>query len=73
MTALLARGVQASTQRRLRDLMRTHHLTRRAVADRLGVSITTVHAWLRPERSAAHRRMPARMLRLLELELERGI
>jgi DNA-binding transcriptional regulator YiaG len=64
-----APGATTTPQNRLRDLMQAHNLTRQAVAQRLGVSIDTVHAWLRPQDNAGHRNMPARMLRLLELEL----
>lgn len=56
-------------QQRLRELMAAHALTRGAVAQRLGVSLHTVHAWLRPQSNRAHRAMPAALLRLLELTL----
>jgi len=51
--------------------MREHHLTRRALAGLLGVSIETVHGWLAPESNAKHRAMPARYLTYLEDALAR--
>jgi predicted transcriptional regulator len=58
-----------ATSGRLRAMMREYHLTRRATAELLGISIETVHHWLAPESNHKYRVMPARMLRLLELEL----
>jgi DNA-binding transcriptional regulator YiaG len=54
----------------LRAMMREHHLTRARAAEILDVPLDTVHNWLAPESNHKHRAMPARMLRLLELELQ---
>jgi DNA-binding transcriptional regulator YiaG len=55
----------------LRAIMREYHLTRRAVADLLGVSLHTVHAWLSTERAHNARAMPPRYLTYLQDALAR--
>jgi transcriptional regulator with XRE-family HTH domain len=51
---------------RLRELMQSHGLTYKAVAEMLSVSVATVTSWTRPESNAAHKPMPANLLELLE-------
>jgi len=55
----------------LRAVIREHHLTRRATADLLGVSIESVHGWLAPQSNAKHRAMPPRYLTYLADALAR--
>ncbi len=61
-------------QRRLelQVLMRDHNLTRPQVARLAGVALSTVNAWLAPPWAVRRREIPARAMRLLELELEQG-
>lgn len=61
-----------ATSDRLRIIMREHHLTRARVAALARVGIDTVHGWLAPPDNHKHRAVPARALRLIELELERA-
>lgn len=55
---------------RLREIIKREHLKRRQVAELLGVSLDTVHAWLRPEGNRSYRDCPARQVEFLELKLE---
>lgn len=55
----------------LRQIMRRHGLSVADVAALLGVSRHTVIAWLRPPGNRSHRRMPAPMMELLRLKLDR--
>lgn len=49
-------------------LLKVRHITRQRAADACGVSLATVHSWLRSD-TGGRREMPDRMLRLLRLEL----
>lgn len=53
----------------LRKIMQRHKLTRQAVADKLGVALSTVDSWLAPPDAARARNMPLAMLKLLRFEL----
>ena len=53
----------------LRTLMLRHSLTRPAVAELCGVSLSTVGSWLAPPGAVRRREMPERALRLLRLAL----
>lgn len=61
-----------TTKKPLKSLIQQHKLKRQEVADLLGVSITTIHSWLLPITSKAHRPMPKPMLELLRLKLDRN-
>lgn len=54
--------------RALHDLMTARGIDRRAVSELLGVSRTTVEAWLAPETSGRYRNCPAQMVELLDLK-----
>jgi AraC-like DNA-binding protein len=58
-----------SKQKQLRDLMFEHQLSRQALAERVGWSLATVHAKLRPETSRAHRAVTDRDLDYVRLKL----
>jgi transcriptional regulator with XRE-family HTH domain len=53
----------------LRDLMREHGLTQRAVAELACVSIKTVEGWLADAGAASHRNMHPRHLRAVRAML----
>lgn len=54
----------------LRLIMTEHKLTRRDVSTLLSMSISSIDAWLSPNSSARHRKMPDRMLELLKLKIK---
>lgn len=49
-------------------LLKVRHITRQRAADACGVSLATVHSWLRSDKGG-RREMPERMLRLMRFEL----
>lgn len=55
--------------KRLRATMKKHGLTNAKTADLLGVSVKTVESWVSSPKSASHRNMPERHLKLLDAVL----
>lgn len=53
----------------LRSIIAERGLTQAQAAELACVSVKTVESWLAPLRSAHHRTMPSRALRLFELNL----
>ncbi|MDC7784789.1 hypothetical protein PQJ75_00790 [Rhodoplanes sp. TEM] len=58
-----------SRRKRLQSIMQTRKLERQDVADLLGVSIHTVHAWLKPETSKGSNVVPTWSIELLRYKL----
>lgn len=57
-----------TTAQQFHRLLKVHRITRQQAADACGVSLATVHSWLRRD-AGGSRVMPERMLRLLRLEM----
>jgi transcriptional regulator with XRE-family HTH domain len=55
--------------RLLKELMKRYELTRPKVAEILGMSLSSVDAWLADITSTRYRKMPSRMLELLKFKL----
>ena len=55
---------------RIRESIRLAGLTRQQAADLLGISIHTLHAWLRPPSNAGHRAAPQMAAELLALKAQ---
>jgi transcriptional regulator with XRE-family HTH domain len=53
---------------RIRESIRLAGLTRQQAADLLGISIHTLHAWLRPTSNGGHRTAPQMAAELLALK-----
>ena len=52
----------------IRETIRKHGLTRQLAADLLGVSLFTIHNWLRPESNVSFRKAPPYAAELLALK-----
>lgn len=61
--------MMTSTNAQFRSLIKSAGITRAEAADFTRVSITTVHAWLRPEGNKAFNRCPEGAVELLRLKL----
>lgn len=57
-----------TTAQQFHRLLKVHRITRQRAADACGVSLATVHSWLRSDQGG-RREMPDRMLRLLRFEM----
>ena len=57
-----------TSNEQIRDPIREHGLTRQQAADLSGVSLHTIHNWLRPESNAAFRKAPPYAAELLALK-----
>jgi hypothetical protein len=66
----VAEAMQGGTQAALRAIITAHGYTRAQVAEILGVSVDTVHSWLRPPTNAAFRAMPVREVERLRLLIQ---
>ena len=55
--------------RLLKSLMVKHELTRPEVGEILGMSLSSVDAWLANQGSTRHRKMPDRIIELLMFKL----
>ncbi len=51
-------------------LLRVYGITRADAARAMGISVSTLHGWLRPVSDPHHREAPERALRLLRYELD---
>lgn len=57
----------------LKRMMKHFEVTRREVAEAIGVNISTVDRWLVPPDKVSHRQMPAPMRKSLELATDAGV
>lgn len=64
-----ARPGDTPDQARLRELIWQSGMTRARAAEALGVSVHTIHNWLKPADNASYRPIPARMLKFAGLVL----
>ncbi len=58
-----------TSNEQIRDTIRQYELTRQQAADLLGVSLHTIHNWLRPESNVAFRKAPPYAAELLALKV----
>jgi len=57
----------------LQRMMKHFGLTRRRVAEAVGVNISTVDRWLVPPEKVSHRKMPVTTRKLLQMGIEAGV